>query len=177
MEQVINPYAAPRAVIDGAPGDGEYQEPRLFAVSGRIGRIRYLSNVTGVYLIAMFALVLVGAISQGLRIHSLSLVYIAMGVVYIGVFVLWWMLAIQRCHDIDNSGWLSLMWLVPLLNVVFFLYLLFMPGDQEPNRFGKPTPPNSVVSVIIACVLPGLMLIGFLAALALLPANVRHGLR
>jgi hypothetical protein len=41
----VNPYAAPRAALDVAAG--ETQPVRLFAASGRIGRVRYIACLMG----------------------------------------------------------------------------------------------------------------------------------
>jgi len=147
-------------------GVEELHEPRLFAVSGRMGRIRYLSNVTGVYLLGMLVVgVLAAGVSSLVGRHGMVPIYGVMAVGYGGVLVLWFMLAIQRLHDIDQRGWLSLLWLIPFINIVFFGYLIFMPGDKEPNRFGPPTTPNSMFSVIIACLLPAIMLLAILFTL------------
>ena len=49
-----------------------------------------------------------------------------------------WCVAIRRCHDMGKSGWLSLLLLVPLVNLVFVLVLLFTPGQAFPNEYGLP---------------------------------------
>lgn len=161
MAADLNPYAAPRAELDGAPGDGKFQEPRLFSVSGRMGRIRYLSNCVGVFLAGMM---LMGALSAALGAAGVVRyeIYMAvMGLVYLAVLVLWFMLAIQRLHDIDQRGGLSMFFVIPFLNILFLFYLLLMPGDEEANRFGPPTPPNGLLAVVIACAFP-LLLLGLL---------------
>lgn len=48
------------------------------------------------------------------------------------------------------SGWLWLALLVPFVNVVLSLLLLFMPGEQSANRFGPPPPPNSTGVKVLA---------------------------
>jgi len=162
-----NPYAAPHAAVAGQPGDDDTQEVRLFAVSGRIGRIRYLSYLTGVYLI--FAM-LMGGIGGGMArsgAGNADVLSMVVGVCYVGMFVLLFMLAIQRCHDFDRSGWLVLLFLVPFVNFFFGLYLLLKGGTEGYNRFGARTPPNSTLSVILACILPVLFVIGILAAIAI----------
>src|SRR5690606_11597409 len=45
---------------------------------------------------------------------------------------------ICRLHDRNHSGWFSLLLLVPVVNILFALYLLFAPGDQQANQFGQP---------------------------------------
>lgn len=45
--------------------------------------------------------------------------------------------AIKRLHDIDQSGWLMLLTLVPLVNVILGIYVLVAPGTPGSNRFGE----------------------------------------
>jgi hypothetical protein len=42
--------------------------------------------------------------------------------------VAYFTLAVGRFHDIGVSGWWSLLLLVPIINVIIWLYLLFKPG-------------------------------------------------
>ncbi len=35
---------------------------------------------------------------------------------------------IRRLHDRDHSGWLALLILVPVVNILFALYVLFVTG-------------------------------------------------
>ena len=73
------------------------------------------------------------------------------------------MLTIQRCHDFDVSGWLSLLLIVPVAPLLFWI----IPGTKGANRFGDPTPPNSTGVVVLALILPILFFVGIIAAIAL----------
>jgi hypothetical protein len=44
---------------------------------------------------------------------------------------------------------------------------LFIPGTDGPNRFGAPTPPNSIGVLIVAWLIPGVVIAGMIAAIAL----------
>lgn len=44
-----------------------------------------------------------------------------------------------RCHDLDKTGWLALLLLVPYLNILFLIYLLVKKGTDGPNTYGKAT--------------------------------------
>lgn len=162
-----NPYAAPQAALAGTPDDDEVQEVRLFSISGRIGRIRYLGYLTGVYL--LFGVVVGGlaGVMGGAGMRDSTTLYLVMGVGYVALFVLLIMLAIQRCHDFDRSGWHVLLFLVPIVNFFFGLYLVFKGGTEGRNRYGARTPPNGTVTVILACILPVLFVLGILAAIAI----------
>jgi formylglycine-generating enzyme required for sulfatase activity/uncharacterized membrane protein YhaH (DUF805 family) len=62
------------------------------------------------------------------------------------VMSLVWMLAvgisafptIKRLHDLNKSGWLWLLGLIPLVNVFFGIYLLFSKGTEDSNDYGEP---------------------------------------
>ena len=58
---------------------------------------------------------------------------------------LWFTLAIgvKRLHDIDKSGWYLLILLIPIVNFIWALYMLFADGTVGPNRFGAD-PKNRV---------------------------------
>lgn len=44
--------------------------------------------------------------------------------------------AVRRLHDLDKSGWLLLIGLIPFLGGLYLLFLFTQPGTAGPNRFG-----------------------------------------
>jgi uncharacterized membrane protein YhaH (DUF805 family) len=150
VSSVLNPYQAPAAAVADA---GVLTEPvRVLSVSGRIGRVRYLAYTIALYFVCGFAAML------------LMLIHPAAGLLpYAVMFVHLFMLTIQRCHDFDMSGWLSLLVLVPLLNLIF----LVVPGSDGANRYGGPTPPNSAGVLFLAWLFPVIAGLGIVAAIAI----------
>ena len=148
----VNPYAGPKAPV--AEAADAFQPVKLFSISGRIGRVRYFVYGTGMYiLIAIAAAGLAALIGTA-----------AMVVMWIALLTIWFMLAIQRSHDFNTTGWLSLLVVVPLVNLIF----LFIPGTDGPNDYGPPPPPNSTRVVVCAWLVPvGAALIGILAAVSI----------
>ena len=149
-----NPYGAPRAKVGDAAE--QFQPVKLFAVSGRIGRARYI-----VYsMLVQFALILpamaIMALSPGAGLAVLAIAYIA-------TFVISIMLTIQRSHDFNMTGWFSLLVFVPLANLVFW----FLPGTDGPNRFGAKTQPNSTRVLVSLWIVPVVFVLGIVAAVAL----------
>ena len=132
------------------------QPVRLFSASGRIGRARYIAYGFGLYLLSMLAGVVGARLFGEVGAVLATVAWVAMAV--LGV-----MLTIQRCHDFNVTGWLALLIVVPLANLVF----LFIPGTDGPNRFGAPTPPNSVGVLVVAWLIPGIVIAGMIAAIAL----------
>jgi len=149
-----NPYGAPRALV----GDRaeEFQPVKLFAVSGRIGRARYIVYSILVSFVLVLPAMALMALSPGLGLAVLAVAYIA-------TFVMSIMLTIQRSHDSNTSGWLSLLVFVPFANLIFW----FMPGTDGPNRFGAKTPPNSTGVMVALWIVPVVFVLGIVAAIAL----------
>lgn len=46
-------------------------------------------------------------------------------------------LIIRRCHDLDKSGWFSLLLGIPVINIFFGCYLTFVRGTIGPNKYGE----------------------------------------
>jgi len=171
-----NPYSTPHAALDDGPQAAYH--PRIFAVSGRIGRLRYMAYGFGVGIMLIFAVTflaimaggLVGglignpdrgdATAVGLGVTLLaSAVYVAITIVY----------GKRRFNDLDRSGWWSLLLLVPYLQLLPLVYLVFFPGTDGPNRFGPPPRKNSIGILVLGWSVPLLIIVGIGAAI-LIPA-------
>ena len=44
----------------------------------------------------------------------------------------------RRLHDTNKSGWLQLLWLIPVLGWLALIYLLAADGDVAANHYGEP---------------------------------------
>jgi uncharacterized membrane protein YhaH (DUF805 family) len=149
-----NPYVAPRAAVDDAPD--EFQPVRLFSVSGRIGRARYILYTMGLPLLVMFVIGLLSAVAGAFGVALMVAGWVA-------VVTISMMLTIQRSHDFDMSGWFALLGLVPLANLAFW----FIPGTDGANRYGAKTSPNGAGVLIAVWIVPALFIGGILAAIAI----------
>ncbi len=159
QSQALNPYAAPKAAVADAT-TAEVQPVRLFSVSGRIGRVRYIGYLIGLYI--LFALIVGAATALAAPLGPAFVLGIFL-VAAASYLVLTVMLTVQRCHDFDTTGWLSLLMLVPLANFAFW----FIPGTQGRNRYGPPTPPNGIASLIVVLLIGGIFVLGIVAAIAI----------
>jgi uncharacterized membrane protein YhaH (DUF805 family) len=148
-----NPYGAPRAMVADRE---EFQPVKLFAVSGRIGRARYIVYSILVSFVLVVPAMALMALSPGAGMALLAVAYIAS-------FVMSIMLTIQRSHDFNMSGWFSLLMFVPLAALLFW----FVPGTDGPNRFGAKTPPNSTGVTVALWIVPLVFVLGIVAAVAL----------
>lgn len=165
-----NPYNAPgSAVADTAVA---YSEPRFFG-TGRLGRLRYFGYSVAATFLLYIVLGLAAALAVGLAGGSPEAAGAIVGGLYFIALIVGTVIAVflgvQRLHDLDKSGWLWLILLVPLVNIIFSLYMLFAPGSEGENRFGLPPKPNGTGVYLMAFAAPVILIafIGIIAALAI----------
>ncbi len=172
-----NPYRTPDAIMEG-DFEGEYNDAPIYAMHGRIGRIRFLSYSMIMNLVLMFIvmiLVLIFAMlvgGFGANTSESSGVMVLAGIMYMVMIAASLYISIvtakRRLNDLNRSGWLSLLWFVPLINLVFWLYLVFAAGDEGYNDYGAPALPPTAVHKVFALLIPvGFAMIGILAAIAI----------
>jgi uncharacterized membrane protein YhaH (DUF805 family) len=180
-----NPYRAPTSDVT-RPDGGEADQTSPFSPAGRFGRLSYIA--WGL-LVAVVVQVVEYAVGGAALLHPkldaagsplppdlspLALVVIAaVALVTIVVGVLF---MIRRLHDLDGSGWWALLALIPVVNLLFFLYLLVKAGTPGPNRHGpqRETPGWEKVVGVIGVALIVVAVIGILAAI-LIPTLIGHG--
>lgn len=159
---MIDPYAAsPATPTDTAPASACYQ-PRIFAMRGRLGRIRYIAYSSLAALLGMTwcaVLLLVLKFSGALPIDSTFVTnpverLVDIFAVYLPMLFCGCILSLRRFNDLDQSSWLSLLALVPLVNGIVGLYLMCAPGTPGRNKYGPPPVPNTVTLVLLGVVVP-----------------------
>lgn len=173
-----NPYAAPASELI-VNEDVEFGDVAVFSLKSRIGRLRYLARVTLFTIASYFALGLLVGVSVlgGTQEPSLG-VGALLGYVlfFIGSVVLGLMFAAQRLHDMNHSGWISLLMFLPIVNVALGLYLIFGRGTSGANDYGAPPPPNPLGVKLAGLILPVIFIIAVLAAIAI-PAYQQYAIR
>lgn len=158
----VNPYMPPRAAVaDIEDADAEFQDVKMWSARGRIGRLRYLAYLMGAYLVFAFGFGVLSAIAGAAGAPDLALAGILLLGLPYAVFIAF--VSIQRSHDMGWSGWTFLLAFIPLAGLIW----LFNGGTPGPNRYGAPPPPNTTGVKILASVIPVIMVIGILAAIAI----------
>ncbi|WP_426211608.1 DUF805 domain-containing protein [Massilia sp. TWP1-3-3] len=160
-----NPYHAPSADLSQAQAIGAPYVPAFFAVHGRLGRLRYVAYMTGSMLLASLATgVVVTAVASMLARDSPLLPFLTLPST-VSMVAAWAVVAVRRLNDMNRSGWMLLLGLVPIVNLGLGLWLLFGPGDGNANNYGRPPCKNStgVIVACVACVLSMVAVIGFSA--------------
>ena len=163
-----NPYTAPDAEL--ASASDELYQPSIFSFQGRLGRLRYLAYGIGLNLVLMIVMVpLMGATAfMGGDPDGMSVTVMAMiGIFYIATFVVSIMFGKRRLNDLNRSGWWFLLVIIPLVNLALIIYLLFFPGTDGSNNHGAPAVANSTGVLILAWMLPVIMILGIVAAVAI----------
>jgi uncharacterized membrane protein YhaH (DUF805 family) len=97
-----NPYAAPDAEMSDFDNDGETYQPKIFALEGRIGRLRYIGyswfllTLCTIVILLIASVLLPGMMRTGRLMSSF--------VFYIPTFAVSFVIARRRLHDLDRSG-------------------------------------------------------------------------
>lgn len=128
----------------------------MFALRGRLGRIRYIAFT----MLSSVAVIPVVGLAAMAGPEVADTVLLAVYAVLIPAQLV---LTIRRCHDMDWSGWASVLYVIPLLNLVFW----FVGGTPGQNRFGLRPEPHKVRHVVAALIFPLGFLLGIIAAVAL----------
>lgn len=172
----INPYQSPSADVSAQPVSGGYDTTSPFSPKGRFGRLSYLAWVALLYFPLWIISVLTSAAAPGSAggsaqgMQPMSVVMGVIMVIYIiPMTVAMWLFAIRRLHDFNTSGWWSLLFLLPIVNLIFGLVLLLRRGDEGSNDFGPVRITRGWEQVLgyIGVVMLVIALIGIVAAIAI----------
>lgn len=131
-----------------------------FAMTGRIGRLRFLA-----YGIPSYVPLILGAVAM-MMLKGLGLAALLAGTVAFLIMIL--RLVVLRLHDLNASGkWALLPFAISLLAVqgsvagmllssglvsLGYLALLLVPGDRGDNDYGPPPGPNTALVMIGAAI-------------------------
>jgi len=158
-----NPYQTPEGQL--STDDQSFGEVKFFSPSSRINRLRYWAH-SMLFSFAMIGVFIVIGLVAALVSTTIGIV---LGVIaYIVMIVFSFILMIQRLHDLNKTGWMSLLCIVPLANIYLLVLLIFFKGTEGRNNYGLKTPPNKTWHWVMALSLPVFIaVIGILAAIAL----------
>lgn len=149
-----NPYQTPEGQL--TTDDQAIGEIKFFSPSSRINRLRYWAH-GAVLAIAFYVMLAIGG-----ALYLFASPWVAVPILvlaYIGLFVFSVIVMIQRLHDLNKTGWMWLLALVPLANLYLLVILIFFKGTPGRNNYGLQTPPNKVWHWVLAIGFPVLMLV------------------
>lgn len=163
-----NPYQTPEAALHADSNQQQFYEPKIFALNGRIGRIQYIvyNFVTGIVLTFLAAIVFgLGVLISGGEPPVFATI-LAFGI-YASIIAYTFILARRRLNDLNRTGWLSLLIIIPVVNLLFVLYLWFARGNEGENAYGLPSKKSLGALSLLVVLFLGTAIIGILAAIAL----------
>ena len=123
--------------------------PKLGMFERRIGRLGFFLGIVywaAILFIPIILQLLIRAVSRGSLSPNaltslLNIISILSGIAGVILFIpIVISLYVRRLHDLDQSGLLTFLWLVPIVNFIFYLYLQFAPGNKNLNQYGPPIP-------------------------------------
>lgn len=148
-----------------------FNNRRFFDWHGRVSRVQFLAYSTFNALIALMLVallfVMIGGFQGMVNASSEQLPMSLLGASSVGVAVLFYLqLAVskRRFNDLNKTGWLALLMLVPGVNVLVYLYLLAVEGTVGANYYGLPARPATQLKTVLMVLIPLLVmsLIGLL---------------
>ena len=148
-----------------------FNNRRFFDWHGRVSRVQFLAYSTFNALIALMLVallfVMIGGFQGMVNASSEQLPMSLLGASSVGVAVLFYLqLAVskRRFNDLNKTGWLALLMLVPGVNILVYLYLLAIEGTAGANYYGLPARPASQLKTVLMLLIPLLVmsLIGLL---------------
>src|SRR5690554_6609191 len=109
----------------------QYVEDSALSATGRFGRMSFLAwNCLLSFALTLLILV-IAIIAPNLLVDlssgSMGIGMILLVIIYIVAFYYSFIFTIRRLHDRNHTGWLSLLILVPVVNIILGLYLIFAP--------------------------------------------------
>lgn len=151
--------------------DEGFNNRRFFDWHGRVSRVQFLAYSTFNALIALMLVallfVMIGGFQGMVNASSEQLPMSLLGASSVGMAVLFYLqLAVskRRFNDLNKTGWLALLMLVPGVNILVYLYLLAVEGTAGANYYGLPARPATQLKTVLMVLIP-LLVISFIGLL------------
>lgn len=158
-----NVYTPPSADMSSSTGEDATYEPKVFSLTGRIGRLRMIAF----NMVAMMSLGVFMAVAAGIGGAIFGVLGVILAVVIaIPMVVLSIAFSVRRLNDLNHSGWWVLLSLIPFVSFIYSLYVLFAPGTKGANDFGPAPAENPTWVVVCAWIFPVLFAVGIFAAIS-----------
>lgn len=109
----------------------------IYTTEGRLNRLRYFKYQLIWALVAAIGGFIIGFIMGFLTGQSEGTLFnIVTGIFSVVMGIGNIMLSIRRLHDLNKSGWFMLILLIPVVNLIFAIYMYLAKGTSGENRYG-----------------------------------------
>ncbi|PWQ95907.1 DUF805 domain-containing protein [Leucothrix arctica] len=116
-----------------------YSDVRVLSGEGRIGRFEYFFYSLVLPFLVFWIIAALAGIASRFGELGGAIAYVLLASGLCAAIIIYVQLTIQRCHDFNAKGWLSLLLLLPFAFILFWM----IPGNPSSNRFGEPPRPSS----------------------------------
>lgn len=101
------------------------------------------TNREAFWMFVLFHFMISIAVSIVSGILHLEILYFVFA---LGMFVPAIAITTRRLHDVNKTGWLQLLFLIPLIGLIIMIVILAGKGDEGANKYGEvtgtPVPPT-----------------------------------
>lgn len=144
-----NPYHAPAADLAQFQANVARYEPAVFAIAGRLGRLRFISYSFWLATAVFFGIsISITMLAGELLVRNSRLVGWTMIVSGLCIGTLY---GIRRLRDMGFSAWWAILCMLPPISILVWFALACVPGQDEHNRFGPPAANNGWPAITGAC--------------------------
>ncbi|WP_173911792.1 DUF805 domain-containing protein [Acinetobacter sp. Marseille-Q1618] len=148
-------------------------QPPVLSLQGRFNRLTFLgwncllliTNLLMGLIFISFMPNTIDAIFRNANSFIVQAVFIIPNIIFFTFILLF---SIKRLHDINLTAWLAFLELIPFVNLLFFIFLVCMPGTEGDNKYGIPRATQTWESVLAVIFILLLVIILVLFSNALL---------
>lgn len=104
--------------------------------SGRASRKEFwmfTAAIIAIYIVSA----IIGAILGAISIYLEIIISVLQGIFSLAIMIPTIAIGIRRLHDINKSGWMYLLNIIPFVGGIIVLIFMCLPGTVGPNRFGN----------------------------------------
>lgn len=124
---------------------------QLFGFHGRISRGEYAGISIGTFILMALVRILATGMAAAIAVDNPQSTAVgAMGLALLLNAPLLWVYfaaAAKRLHDMDQSGWWSLLLLIPYAGIAVWIAFVAIPGTAGRNRHDGPARQSQVAEV------------------------------
>lgn len=153
--------------------EAQHIQDSSLKANGRFGRLSYAAwsfLITIIWYITLITVFLIAGAMGGTQ-TVFSQLGIISGIITLVIYILFiyfvFVVSIRRLHDLNQTGWLSILFILPLINLFFWVYLLVAPGTDGANKFGAKRETKAwekVIGWIYVIMIPVTLLLGIFVA-------------